>query len=321
MTAAQDRASVIGVDLGGTRLRAARIDADGRVLAAERQPTDRSGGPDGVMRQIERMVGRLRDDTTLALGIGIPGAIDAPAGLVLNIPALPGWTAVPLAARLEARLNMPCRLENDAKAATLGEWHAGAGRGYRNFVYVTVSTGIGSAAVVDGRLLRGAGGLAGEIGHTRVTDQPVRCACGLTGCWQAVASGAALDGRARRIAADDPDSAVARLAAGSPATGAHVGAAARTGDPAALKALCDHAELLGIGLANLQHVYAPDRIVVGGGVSALLDLMQEDLQRTLRARLLPGFAPASVVRAALGDDAGLVGAAWQARRAPGSTVE
>ena len=207
-------ATVIGVDLGGTQVRAARVAADGRVLAAERRPTDRDGGPDAVIEQIRRMAVALSDATTLAAGIGVPGTIDARTGLVLNIPALPGWRHIGLAARLREALGMPCYLENDAKAATLGEWGAGAGRGSRNFVYVTISTGIGSAAVVDGRLLRGVGGLAGEIGHTRVTDSPEVCACGLTGCWQAVASGAALDRRARRMAFDDPDCAVAQLAGG-----------------------------------------------------------------------------------------------------------
>ena len=305
----ESSSNAIGVDLGGTQLRVARIEADGRVAAAERRPANRAGGPEAVMADMLDMAARLRDGKTAAVGIGIPGSIDAEAGTVLNIPALPGWTTVPLATRMVAGLGLPCRLENDAKAAALGEWHAGAGQGYRDFVYLTVSTGIGSAAIVDGRLLRGAGGLAGEIGHTRVTDSPIVCACGLTGCWQAVASGFALDRRGQDVAARDPDGAIARLAGGAPVTGQHVGTAARAGDTAALALLAEHAELLGYGLANLQHVYAPDRIVVGGGLSALLDLMEADIDRTLRERLLPGFVPASIVRSALGDDAGLVGAA------------
>ncbi len=315
MTIETDRSTVIGVDLGGTQLRAARIDQDGRILAVARLPTDRTGGPEAVILQIERMARDLRDGTTVAIGIGIPGTIDVTTGTVLNVPALPGWTAVPLVARLRTSLGLPCVIENDAKAAALGEWQAGAGRGFRNLCYVTISTGIGAAAIVDGRLLRGAGGLAGEIGHTRVSDSPVICACGLTGCWQAVASGVALDRRAQEVASGDPSSAIAHIAAGAPIAAPHLGAAARAGDTTALRLLAEHAELLGYGLTNLQHVYSPDRIVVGGGVSALLDLMQEGIERTMRERLLPGFIPASVVRAALADDAGMVGAAFAARHA------
>ncbi len=303
----------IGVDLGGTWLRVARVSPEGQVLAMERLPTDGVGGPAGVLAQIVAMTVRLREESTAAMGVGVPGAFDARSGTVLGIPALPGWAGFPLAKMLRDCLGLDCRLENDAKAAAIGEWDAGAAKGFRNFVYVTVSTGIGACAVVDGRLLRGAGGLAGEIGHTRIAETSARCACGLYGCWQALAAGPALARRAEAAAQAAPDSALAALAAGEPLSGAAVGRAARAGDAAALAVVREHAGLLGIGFANLQHVYAPDLLVVGGGVSDLLDLMRPQLETVLRERLLPGFRPAELRVAALGDVAGLVGAAAVAR--------
>ncbi len=303
----------IGVDLGGTWLRVARVSPVGQVEAMERLPTDVAGGPAGVVAQIVAMCGRLSDARTGAMGVGVPGSFDAESGVVLGIPALPGWVGFPLAATLRDLTGLDCTLENDAKAAAIGEWDAGAARGFRNFVYVTVSTGIGACAVVDGRLLRGAGGLAGEIGHTRIAETSERCACGLYGCWQALAAGPALARRADAAARSAPASALAALAAAGPLSGVEVGRAARAGDAAALAVVREHAGLLGIGFANLQHVYAPDLFVMGGGVSDLLDLMRPRLETVLRERLLPGFRPAEMRIAALGDAAGLVGAASVAK--------
>jgi len=302
----------IGVDLGGTQLRAALVDPDGTVLAAQRVRTDRTGGPQGVTVQIHTLVDAIRTDDVATIGIGIPGAFDAAAGTVLGIPALPGWTDVPLADLVTRETGLPCVLENDATAAAIGEWRAGAGKGCDHFVYLTISTGIGSGIVVDGRILRGAGGLAGEIGHTKIADASDPCSCGHIGCWEAVASGTALGRQAQRLAKAEPEGLVAREAGSEPAAAYHVGAAARRGDPSALRLLRDEAVWLGAGFVNAQHLYAPERIVVGGGLSLLLDLMIDDIKAAIRQRLLPGFKPADIVAARLGDDAGMVGAALHA---------
>jgi glucokinase len=308
-------ADTIGVDLGGTWLRVARVTAAGSVAAMERLPTDVRGGPAGVVEQIAAMTGRLGADGIRAMGVGVPGAFDAQTGTVLGIPALPGWSGFPLAETLRYRLGLDCWLENDAKAAALGEWDAGAAKGFMNFVYVTVSTGIGACAVVDGQLLRGSWGLAGEIGHTRIAETSARCDCGLYGCWQALAAGPALARRAELAAKAAPHSALAALASAGLLSGREVGRAARAGDATALSVVQEHAGLLGIGFANLQHIYAPDLLVVGGGVSDLLDLMRPRLEAVVRHRLLPGFKLAEIRVAALGDVAGLVGAAAVARPA------
>lgn len=302
----------IGVDLGGTQLRAALVDRAGGILTARRVKTDREGGPEAIIAQIHTLIETVGDHTTTTIGIGIPGSLDSAAGTVLGIPALAGWNGVPLARLVEDRAGLPCVLENDATAAAIGEWHAGAGQGCAHFVYITISTGIGAGVVVDGRVLRGARGLAGEIGHTRIADASDICSCGQIGCWEAVASGTALGARARRAAVGDPTGAIATLAAQQPVSAYHVGIAARQGDATALALLKEEATWLGLGFVNAQHLYAPERIVMGGGLSSLLDLMLDDAEAVVRERLLPGFPPAPIVAAALGDDAGMIGAALQA---------
>ncbi|MFC0410065.1 ROK family protein [Roseomonas elaeocarpi] len=305
--------NVIGIDLGGTQLRVALVDPAGRILRAERQRTDAQGGPEAVIGQMRAMIAALRDENTAAIGVGLPGTFDAAEGRVIHMVALPGWRDVPLAGRLRELTGLPAALENDAKVAAIGEWHAGAGQGCRSFCYVTVSTGIGGGIVVDGRLLRGLGGLAGEIGHTRIAETSEPCNCGQRGCWEALASGTALGRRARAAVAAEPACHLAAVAGDAPATGEHAGRAAREGCAVAARVLEEEAVLLGVGFRNLHHLYAPERIVVGGGVSALLEEMRPTIERTLREQLLPGFRPAEILRAALGDDAGLVGAAGVAR--------
>jgi glucokinase len=290
------------------------VDAEGGIVAMRRVATS-GDGPEAVVAQIGALVAAVRRPGAAAIGIGVPGAIDAAAGLVLNIPALPGWGGFPLVEQVGRSTGLSALIENDAKAAALGEFRAGAGRGVQNVAYVTIGTGIGGGMIVDGRLLRGAGGLAGEVGHTHVTDSPEICACGRTGCWQAVASGTALGRDARNALGTRPDSEIARVAGDAPVTAVHVAAAGRLGDPLARELLRRFAQLIGMGLANVQHCYSPELIVLGGGVSMFLDLLQADIEAALRAGLLPGFRPARIVPAALGDDSGIVGAAMLAREA------
>ena len=200
------------------------------------------------------------------VGIGSPGPLDAEAGIVVHASTLRGWDDVPLAALAAARLGRPVRVDNDANVAALAEWRFGAGRGLRHMVYVTVSTGIGGGVILDGRLLHGRGSMAGEIGHMAITEAPVPCSCGALGCWEALASGPALGARATalgslgRVTARD----VARLA--------------EAGDAIALGLLAEEARYLGLGFANLLHLYAPEMIVVGGGVSECLPAMRADIE-------------------------------------------
>ena len=301
----------VGIDLGGTQVRAALIDAQGALLARAATRTDIAGGPRAVLRQIEGLyaeVGRGVDPAALAgLGVSAPGPLDSETGVVLGIPTLPGWVDIPIVAWLHEALRVPVTLENDGVAAAIGEWHFGAGRGLSDFVYVTVSTGIGGGVIADGRVLRGRRRLAAHLGHMTTAPEGEVCLCGNRGCWEAQASGTAFGDRARRLAALAPDSALHALGAAVDAR--RVIDAARGGDALAGQLVAHEAELLGIGIVSLLHLFSPQAVVIGGGVSAGFDLLHPGIQAQVQARAMPPFREVPVVAAQLGPNSGLVGAA------------
>ena len=183
--------AVIAVDIGGTQVRVALF-KDDRLQQRAALPTDVTGGPSGVMDQIDALIEQVvaKDDrkTITGIGLSLAGPIDTESAVVTRIPTLPGWDGLPVAQALSERTGFPARVENDGIAATLGEWRYGAGRGVSNIVYLTVSTGIGGGAVVDGRLLHGRKGIAGHLGHMRMAQEGPTCPCGTVGCFEALAS-------------------------------------------------------------------------------------------------------------------------------------
>ena len=289
----------VGIDLGGTSLRAALVGADGRVAARRALATRAREGPDVVVGQIVEAVaavsamagtGRIR-----GVGVSAPGPLDTRRGVALQLPTLAGFADFPLAETLARRLGMPVRLENDGIAACLGEWRFGAGRGRENLVYVTLSTGIGGGAVVDGRLLRGRMGLAGHVGHMTIVRDGVPCPCGNRGCWEAYAAGPAFAARAS-------------ARAGRPMDAAAVFDAAAAGEPLARELVAEEADLIGIGVANLLHLFSPEVVVLGGGLGNRFDALLPGIAARLARAAMPCFRDVPVVPAALGDNAGLVGA-------------
>ena len=306
--------TALGIDLGGTDLRVALVSDAGDVLSHVRTQTAASAGPEAVIAQIVALVGSLPSPLEApppeGIGIGSPGPLDAGSGVVQSPPTLAGWRDVPLARQIADRLALPTALDNDGHAAALGEWRYGAARGCDSFIYVTISTGIGGGIVVDGRMLRGVGGLAGHVGHMVVTDAAdAVCACGNRGCWEAVASGTALARAARQAVAAHPQSLLATLAADDHVDGRLVGTAARAGDPVALQLVEAEARHLGAGLTGLIHLLSPQRIVLGGGVTALLDLMQPIIEAEITRRTMTPFHGVAVVPARLGPSTGVIGAA------------
>ncbi len=294
----------IGIDLGGTELRAALIGPDGTLRARRQTATDAKGGPQAVIAQMLALIAGLGTDGVQGIGIAAPGPLDPIAGICIAPPTLEGWRDVPLAALLAERTGLPTRLENDANAAALGEHRAGAGRGLAHLVYVTISTGIGGGVIEQHRLLHGRRGMAAEIGHmTLVADGPP-CVCGGRGCWEALASGPALAQAAAQAIAGGAPTAL-RL----PVTARDVAEAARSGDALALDLLRREARWLGLGFANLLHLYSPEAIIAGGGLSAALAMMLPEILATLHSAAMPAYHGAQVLPAALGPDAGLVGAA------------
>jgi glucokinase len=264
-----------------------------------------------VVRQIERLVRKITRGVAPAavVGVGVcaPGPLDAEAGVVWCIPTLPGWVDIPLAEWLHEALGRPVTLENDGVSAAIGEWRFGAGRGLSDFVYITVSTGIGGGVIADGRVLRGRGRLAAHVGHMTIDPQGAVCTCGNRGCWEALASGTALRDYARELAVRAPESVLSRRGVSIDARA--VVEAARAGDELALQLVAREAELLGIGIVNLLHLYSPAAVVIGGGLSNGFDLLHAGIAGQLRARALPPFRDIPVVPAELGQDAGVVGAA------------
>jgi glucokinase len=304
----------IGIDLGGTQVRAALVDGCGNLLTRASELTDKVGGPRAVLGQMQRLVREVSQQAGLSqisvVGVGSPGPLDSQAGVVLNIPTLPGWVDIPLASWLSGWLGKPVTLENDGVAAAVGEWQFGAGRGLSNFVYMTVSTGIGGGVIADGHVLRGRRNLAGHLGHMTVLPGGPRCDCGNPGCWEALASGPAFAAMARQAVLRNPSSLLA--ATGDLLTARDVFDAAQRGDALACELVDQEARWLGTGIVNLLHLYSPDIVVMGGGVSNGYAMLQPAIRDYIAGHALPPFREVPVVRAALGTDSGLVGAAAMA---------
>ncbi|MCA9511233.1 MAG: ROK family protein [Myxococcales bacterium] len=303
------RSLVAGVDIGGTKVAFAIADGAGRLLLQRRRPTEPSGS---AARDLARMADDLRallaelgatPSALAAVGVSVPGPMDPEAGVLLRPPNLPGWQRAPVRAALEAALGCPVAIENDANAAALAEWRFGAGRGHRDLVYLTMSTGVGGGLVLDGRLHRGARAGAGEVGHVAVEWPGETCGCGLRGCLEAYVGGRAWTQRLQR--ATPADSLVARLAGGAAlARPEHVVEAARAGCAFALSELDRFNEYLARGIAALAFTLDPALVVLGTiCVAAGEDLCFAPLRAKLRARLWPEFADhLAIAPDALGDE-------------------
>jgi len=223
-----------------------------------------------------------------ALGIASPGPIDLTAGVVRNPPNLPGWKGVPLRRLLAERLGLPVVLENDATAAAVGEHAFGAGRGLKYMVYVTVSTGIGGGIIIDGRPYRGKGGSGGELGHIIVQayDGP-QCGCGARGCIEALASGRAIAARAQELLAQGKAPVLAQLIGPrQEVTAKTVAQAARAGDPHCRALMEEAGRLLGLALTSYAHIFDPEAIVVGGGVSRAGPLLWRPMRASFAANTM-----------------------------------
>ena len=308
----------IGVDIGGTKVAAGLVDEEGAVLARARRLTP-SRDPGAVEATIVEVVRELHRDVEIAgVGIGAAGFVDAARSRVMFAPHL-AWRDEPLRDAVGAALGLPVIVENDANAAAWAEWRFGAARGETRLVCVTLGTGIGGGIVLDGEVQRGRWGMAGEFGHMVVVPDGRRCECGNRGCLEQYASGNVLGREARELAEAGSPVTVGLLERVGGDVSALVGPliteAAQDGDPTAIELFGEVGRWLGIGLANLAAALDPGTFVIGGGVSAAGELLlgpaRDSFRRTLTGR---GFRPeARIVAAALGPEAGLVGAADLAR--------
>lgn len=304
---------VIGVDIGGTKLLAGALDADGRVSHRTNRPVlglDQGELLDMIVDAVEHIrtgVGKVE-----AVGFGIPCTIDRRTGVAVQAVHLP-LRDLPFARVMTERLGMPVAVDNDGNCAALCEARAGAARGCSDVVMLTLGTGIGSGLVLGGRLYRGWMGAGAELGHMVVDADGPPCHgnCPNRGCLEAVASGTALVREVSLAVSRRPDTALGRaLEEGRELTGPLIDELARAGDPVALEALRRVGRNLGLGLANVVNVLNPEVIVVGGGVIGAGELVLEPAREVMRARALPpGRDEVRVVPAAFGPEAGMVGAA------------
>ncbi len=305
---------IVAVDLGGTNIRVAYFPTpEPPPTMHNKLLTHASEGPEAVIARIIEAIHAVlpteRDD--LRIGVGSPGPIDPYRGVCLKAVNLPGWVNIPLQARLQEHFAYPVVVGNDANVAALGEWRFGAGKGISNLIYLTISTGIGGGIIVDGQLLLGAQGLGAELGHMTVEPGGPICSCGLLGHLEAVAAGPALARQATTlIEAGRPSILAQRLAVTDHLTGKDIGEAAQSGDALACEIIERAGEIIGRYLADLAHAFNPQAFVLGGGVSQLGPLLFEPIERSLHAHVMdPAYLKdLRVVPAALGDDAGLIGA-------------
>ena len=304
--------TVVAGDFGGTNLRAALVAESGEVLARREVPTPAAGTAEEALASVDALLADIRAgaaESPVAACIAAAGLIDAERGLVLVSPNVHSFRNLPLGEALAKRTGLPAAIENDASAAALGEHRFGAARGARHVLHATLGTGIGGGIVIDGRLHRGAAGLAGEIGHVVIDAAGPVCACGSRGCIEALAGGVAFGRRAQRLLESGAAPALAGLCAGREPTAADLARAAARGDTAALAEIRNGGHLLGVGLAGLVNVLNPDVVTLSGGLLGMGEPLLESLREAMAANAY-GPAAATPVRVSeLGEDAGLLGAA------------
>jgi glucokinase len=307
----------VGVDVGGTRVRAGVVDAEGEIIDTARTSTP--GSEDALEAAVAGVVTELAQRHPVgAVGLALAGFVTPDRRGVRFAPHL-AWRDAPVADRITDRLGLPVVVEHDVNAAALAERRFGAASGATTVVFVALGTGIGAALLLDGELYRGAFGVAPELGHIRVVPDGRPCACGKNGCWERYCSGTALATTAVELLARDHlhSPVLGRLAAVDPGqvTGQRVAAAAREGDPVACAAMADLACWLGEGLALVADVFDPELMVIGGGVSESAPLFLDEAREHYAARLTGrGNRPLARVRVAqLGEAAAVVGAAELAR--------
>jgi glucokinase len=305
----------IGVDLGGTKMLVGVVDSDRRVLYRSTAPS-LGLGQDQLLATLEAELRRameVRSEATVA-GLGIPCTIDRRRGVAVLAVNL-DLAGVAVGEVLTDRLGLPVFIDNDANVAVLAEHRFGAARGAANAVMLTIGTGIGGGLLLDGRVYRGSRGAGAELGHMVIEADGPPCQgnCPNRGCLEALASGTAIAREGREAASASPDSALARvLASGAELDGRAVTDAALAGDETARGVLELIGRRIGVGLSSLANAFDPDVIVIGGGAIAAGDLLVEPARAELAARALPPMNRTAVAAAALGPDAGMIGAATMA---------
>lgn len=306
---------VLAADLGGTNLRMAAVDREGKILHRTKHNTPKSDRADEIVSAIteasnECLEAVKKEGWIKAFGAAVPATLNALDGIILKAPNLPSLDSFRFSATVSDELNLPVVLENDANAAAIGENWLGAAKCAQNAICVTLGTGVGGGIIVNGKILRGADGTAGEIGHICVEPLGEPCGCGSRGCVEQYSSATAIVRLTRELESGYPKSSLQNK---SRLTSLDVFEAGKAGDELALEVFRKMGFYLGIALADLINVLNPEIIVIGGGAAAGWDLFINHVQDQINKRAFDEPAKrARLVRAELGDDAGILGAAKRA---------
>ncbi len=299
----------IAVDLGGTHIRAAAFRRE-ETRPLKHQKTKTRSGDESIFERLVHLIEEVipENETLEAIGIAAPGPLDPRTGIIIETPNIQEWKNFPIAEKLTSHFGCPVYLGNDANLAALGEWRYGAGQGHDHLIYLTISTGVGGGVISDGHLLEGRQGLGAELGHVTVVAGGEICSCGKRGHLEAYASGTAIAKYVEEQLKDEKTGSSLRSSAKR--TAETIAAAARGGDELALSAFDRAGKYLGIGVASFLHIFNPSIVILGGGVSQSEDLLFPPFLASLERHIFnPAYFENLVITpAALGDDAGLLGA-------------
>jgi glucokinase len=312
----------VGVDIGGTKVAAGLVNAQGEIVKHTRTPmitnSDAATGFACVTKAIHDLLQDVPKQSIAGVGVCSPGPLDPRRGIVINPPNVPCWRNFPLAAELQKTFNVSARVDNDANAAGLAEVLWGAGKGYRNVFYATIGTGIGTGIILDGKIFHGRTGAAAEGGHMGIQFDGPQCPCGKRGCIEVLTSGRAIAHRAQQKLRSNPNSSLLEMSGGKieAVTGEMVGKASATKDPLAMEVVNETVTLLAYWLGNIIDLLEPDLIIMGGGVSTMLAPHLEELRAKWKGAVLnPWPEQIPLVLARYGEEAGIAGAAALCRMA------
>ena len=308
-----------GIDLGGTNIKCGIVDEEGKNIIQESVPTHSERGFSYVAETMAGLVIKLARANKIdvkAVGVGSPGMIDGERGVVVYSNNL-AWQKAPLAAELKNRLQIPVRITNDANAAAYGEYACGAGKQYNSIVLLTLGTGVGSGIVIDGKLFEGNRGVGAELGHETIRFGGEKCSCGRRGCLEAYASATALIRQTKRAMEKDRQSKLWELCGSdiNNVNGKTAFDGLRSGDVTAKKVVNAYIRYLAEGIANIVNAFRPEAILLGGGISRegeiLIELLKRKVQNLAFGKFI--YSPVELLVAAMGNLAGIVGAALLAR--------
>ncbi len=305
----------IGIDLGGTNIAGGLIDESGKLLYKHSVRTDTSRGANGICSDIVALIEKIRQENgnceILSIGVGVPGQVDCDTQLVVYCNNIP-LQNTDLKSIIEEKTGIPAFIGNDADAAALGEVKAGAAQSFKDVVMITLGTGIGCGLIFGGRAFPGCNGASGEIGHISLIPDGIECNCGRRGCFELYASATALKRQTREAMEKNPESKLWEIAKSlDNVSGKTAFDAMRAGDAAGSEVVRQYIEYLAIGLTDIVNLLQPEAIIIGGGISkegeTLLAPVRDFIARNRYSR---GDIQTQVLKAALGNDAGIIGAAF-----------